>query len=70
MWVQEEPENMGAWRFLQPILETVLGRPVDYVGRKNAASPATGFPTIYKMEQAEILDNAVGPLPENDSNSR
>ena len=70
MWVQEEPENMGAWRFLQPILETVLGRPVDYVGRKTAASPATGFPTIYKMEQAEILDKAVGPLPENDSNSR
>jgi len=66
MWVQEEPENMGAWRFLQPVLETVLGRPVDYVGRKTAASPATGFPTIYKMEQAEILDKAVGPLPEND----
>jgi len=70
MWVQEEPENMGAWRFLQPILETVLGRPVDYVGRKAAASPATGFPTIYKLEQDEILDKAVGPLPENDSNSR
>ena len=69
-WVQEEPKNMGAYRFLQPILENVLGRPVDYVGRNTAASPATGFPTIYRMEQAEILDKAVGPLPENDSNSR
>ena len=61
IWVQEEPENMGAWRFLKPHLERVFKKTVSYIGRKAAASPATGFPAIYKMEQADIVDRAVGP---------
>lgn len=58
-WVQEEPENMGAWRFLQPLLESVIGKSVSYIGREPASSPATGFPAIYKKEQTEILEKAV-----------
>jgi len=65
VWVQEEPENMGAWRFLRPELEKVFTKPFDFVGRQAAASPATGFPAIYKIQQADIIDRAVGPVPEN-----
>ena len=58
-WVQEEPENMGGWRFLQPLLESIIGESVSYIGREPAASPATGFPAIYKEEQAAIIDKAI-----------
>ena len=61
-WVQEEPENMGAWQFVRPRLEALIGSPPAYVGRKAAASPATGFPNIYKQQQNAISDEAVGPL--------
>ncbi len=60
-WVQEEPENMGAWQFVRPRLAALLKKPLDYVGRNAAASPATGFPKIYKMEQDGIIDRAIGP---------
>ncbi len=61
VWVQEEPQNMGAWQFVKPRLTALLKRDLDYVGRKAAASPATGFPKIYKMEQDGIVDSAIGP---------
>jgi 2-oxoglutarate dehydrogenase E1 component len=61
VWVQEEPENMGAWQFVRPRLTALLKRDIDYVGRDAAASPATGFPKIYKMEQDGIVDSAIGP---------
>jgi 2-oxoglutarate dehydrogenase E1 component len=61
VWVQEEPENMGAWRFIQTRLEAVVGKPLSYIGRRESPTPATGFPHIYRREQAEILDRAVGP---------
>jgi 2-oxoglutarate dehydrogenase E1 component len=61
-WVQEEPENMGAWSFMRPFLESVIGRPIQYIGRTAAASPATGFPNIFKREQAAIIDQAVGSV--------
>lgn len=60
-WVQEEPENMGAWQFIQPRLSALLKKPLAYVGRNASASPATGFPKIYKMEQDGIVDRAIGP---------
>jgi 2-oxoglutarate dehydrogenase E1 component len=64
VWVQEEPANMGAWQFVRPRLEGLLGRPLAYVGRQEAASPATGFPKIYRKQQADISDAAVGPFHE------
>jgi 2-oxoglutarate dehydrogenase E1 component len=60
-WVQEEPENMGAWQFIRPRLSDLLNKPLAYVGRNASASPATGFPKIYKMEQDGIVDRAIGP---------
>lgn len=57
-WVQEEPENMGAWRFVRTHLESLLERNLNYVGRKASPSPATGFPKIYRRDQEAILENA------------
>jgi len=62
-WVQEEPENMGAWFFLRHRLQALIGQEIDYVGRPAAASPATGFPAIYRRQQAAIIEEAVGPAP-------
>ncbi|MDX1578384.1 MAG: 2-oxoglutarate dehydrogenase E1 component, partial [Gemmatimonadota bacterium] len=42
-WVQEEPENMGAWTFLRSRLREVSGREPTYVGRSERASPAEGY---------------------------
>jgi 2-oxoglutarate dehydrogenase E1 component len=63
-WVQEEPENMGAWQFLRHRLEAVLKTPPAYIGRPAASSPATGFPAIYRRQQAAISEEAVGPAPD------
>jgi 2-oxoglutarate dehydrogenase E1 component len=61
VWVQEAPENMGGWQFARTHLEAVVGHPLTYVGRRASSTPATGFPNLYKMEQAAISDQAVGP---------
>ena len=60
IWVQEEPENMGGWQFIKPRLESLTKQPLTYVGREPAASPATGFPAIFKQEQNWIIEKAVG----------
>ncbi len=60
LWAQEEPENMGAWRFVKPHIEAVVKAPLAYIGREAAASPATGLPGVYRQQQAAILDRAVG----------
>ena len=59
VWCQEEPENMGAWTFLSPLLEKLLGRKVEYVGRTPTASPATGSLTLHKREQASLVADAL-----------
>ncbi len=61
LWVQEEPENMGAWTFMRPRLESLTGRTLKYVGREPSASPATGFPKLYRKQAESILSTAVGP---------
>jgi len=60
-WVQEEPENMGGWQFIRPRLEEIIKQPLLYIGREAASSPATGFPVIFRQEQNEIIEKAVGP---------
>ena len=59
VWCQEEPENMGAWAFLAPLLEDCFGRKPEYAGRAPTASPATGSLTLHKKEQAEIVSLAM-----------
>jgi 2-oxoglutarate dehydrogenase E1 component len=62
-WVQEEPENMGAWNFVRPRLAALVHKHVRYIGRKASASPAPGFHNIYKLEQEAVISEAVGPKP-------
>lgn len=59
-WVQEEPENMGAWRRMKGKFgQRLLGKlPFTVVSRPASASPATGSPNSHKLEQARILDKA------------
>jgi 2-oxoglutarate dehydrogenase E1 component len=56
VWVQEEPQNMGAWNFLLSRLYEVL--PLKVISRKNSASPATGFKKQHVKEQEAILTEA------------
>ena len=67
-WVQEEPENMGGWQFVRHRLASIVGRKIHYVGRDPSASPASGFPHVFKRQQAALVDAAVGPLPQKESN--
>jgi 2-oxoglutarate dehydrogenase E1 component len=60
LWVQEEPQNMGGWQFVRPRLEPLLEKPLRYVGRPASASPATGYPKIYRRQQDAIVNEAVG----------
>lgn len=61
-WVQEESQNMGAWTFIQPHLQALLPAhsTLDYVGRDEAASPATGSGLLHETEQREIVEQALG----------
>ena len=64
VWCQEEPENMGAWSFLRPYLDEIFGRRLTYVGRTATASPATGSLTLHKLEQADLVAEALNqPKP-------
>jgi 2-oxoglutarate dehydrogenase E1 component len=56
IWVQEEPENMGAWSFiLREFPEIGIS---DKVARKKSASPATGYSKIHTKEQKSLIDKA------------
>ncbi|MGQ0503951.1 MAG: 2-oxoglutarate dehydrogenase E1 component, partial [Myxococcaceae bacterium] len=64
VWVQEEPWNMGAWRYMIPLLNDLLsglsGKPtIEYVGRTASASPATGFDKVHEAEQQMIVEQAL-----------
>ena len=60
-WVQEEPENSGAWRFMQSMFSRELDLHLDYVGREENASPAVGSMRVSNNEQEAILTEAIGP---------
>jgi 2-oxoglutarate dehydrogenase E1 component len=59
-WVQEEPKNMGGWDFVRSRLASLVHKHLQYVGRDEAASPASGFHNIYRRQQEAILEEAVG----------
>jgi 2-oxoglutarate dehydrogenase E1 component len=57
-WVQEEPENMGAWEFARPLVEQLVdGRcPVRYIGRVRNSSPSEGSAAWHALNQRTIVD--------------
>lgn len=65
VWCQEEPKNQGAWTFVEPNIEWVLGRIKAkhlrpfYVGRAASASPATGLASTHKAQQQALVDEAL-----------
>jgi 2-oxoglutarate dehydrogenase complex dehydrogenase (E1) component-like enzyme len=63
VWVQEEPLNMGAWRYLEAKLRELVsegpGMDVRYVGRPERASPAEGYPAAHTAEQNRIIREAL-----------
>jgi 2-oxoglutarate dehydrogenase E1 component len=58
-WVQEDPQNYGAWPWLEPRLRELIGdRALRYAGRGTRASTATGSHTIHQMEQQQLVRGA------------
>jgi 2-oxoglutarate dehydrogenase E1 component len=60
VWCQEEPENQGAWRFIEPHLERIFDRAPIYVGRPASPSTATGSARTHQREQKKLLAEALG----------
>ena len=62
LWLQEEPENMGAWAFVHARLHACLPERLKlrHVSRAQSASPAIGSATLHQLEQADLLRRAIG----------
>ncbi|MDQ3570290.1 MAG: multifunctional oxoglutarate decarboxylase/oxoglutarate dehydrogenase thiamine pyrophosphate-binding subunit/dihydrolipoyllysine-residue succinyltransferase subunit, partial [Actinomycetota bacterium] len=65
-WVQEEPENMGAWNFVHGRLHRLLRDRYElrHVSRIESGSPAAGSTSLHQMEQEHLMDRAFGQLRE------
>ncbi len=62
VWLQEEPENMGAWNFVHGRLHRLLreSHRLRHVSRAESASPATGSLALHRLEQEDLLARAIG----------
>jgi 2-oxoglutarate dehydrogenase E1 component len=60
VWAQEEPENMGAWTAIQARLAPRLPGPLLLVSRGASATPAAGSATRHKLEQEQLVREALG----------
>ena len=60
VWLQEEPENMGAWEFMRPNLEDLIGEryPLRYIGRARSASPSEGSSAWHQLNQRALVERA------------
>ena len=63
-WVQEEPTNMGAWPYIKLIFSDELSQEFNLqrVSRVESASPSTGSMAAHKLEQAELIEEALAGL--------
>ncbi|MGQ9827267.1 MAG: 2-oxoglutarate dehydrogenase E1 component [Roseiflexus sp.] len=61
VWLQEEPENMGAWHYVAPHLRKLIGPDVtlSYVGRAESASPSEGSLALHLIEQQRLITEAL-----------
>jgi 2-oxoglutarate dehydrogenase E1 component len=62
VWVQEEPANMGAYNFVRDRLDDLFGADYEvlHVARVASGSPATGSHAMHELEQADLLERALG----------
>jgi 2-oxoglutarate dehydrogenase E1 component len=65
VWVQEEPSNFGARKWVVPQAAEVLPEGVDirHISRPERSSPAEGYPAAHKAEQERIVSEALGRNP-------
>ena len=61
VWIQEEPQNMGAWTFIQPRIMEILSskQKLKYVGRRDSGTTAEGSNKAHVMEQNRIITEAL-----------
>jgi 2-oxoglutarate dehydrogenase E1 component len=61
VWCQEEPKNQGAWNIIQhPIRQALrMDQTLSYAGRAAFASPAAGYPSLHKEQQAALIEEAL-----------
>ncbi len=61
LWVQEEPQNQGAWMYIRDAFDEFSGKPgsIKYLGRKKSASPAAGHLKLHTKEQEELVKKAL-----------
>ncbi|WP_406296269.1 multifunctional oxoglutarate decarboxylase/oxoglutarate dehydrogenase thiamine pyrophosphate-binding subunit/dihydrolipoyllysine-residue succinyltransferase subunit [Streptomyces sp. NBC_00624] len=57
-WVQEEPENQGAWSFVGPSVHRLVSRPVECISRPQAPAPAVGSARRHAGEQKDLVMSA------------
>jgi 2-oxoglutarate dehydrogenase E1 component len=64
MWCQDEPQNQGAWFFIQHnIHENMLdGQKLGYAGRAASASPAVGYAHLHQEQQKALVEAAFAKL--------
>ncbi len=64
VWCQDEPQNQGAWFFIQHnIFENMVdGQRLGYSGRAASASPAVGYSHLHQEQQKNLVDGAFGKL--------
>jgi 2-oxoglutarate dehydrogenase E1 component len=58
VWCQEEPENMGAYQFIKPRLESLFDKKIIYAGREASASTAVGALSVHYSEQTALVKEA------------
>ncbi len=70
VWCQEEPRNQGSWRSNRHRIERVLpnGHEVEYAGRLPSASPASGYNNQHVIEQKQLVEEALGLIPNSQAN--
>ncbi|WP_417508358.1 multifunctional oxoglutarate decarboxylase/oxoglutarate dehydrogenase thiamine pyrophosphate-binding subunit/dihydrolipoyllysine-residue succinyltransferase subunit [Microbacterium sp.] len=59
VWVQDEPENQGAWPFLALEFAKVRERGFRVISRTASASPATGSSKVHAIEQADLIKRSL-----------
>jgi 2-oxoglutarate dehydrogenase E1 component len=61
VWVQEEPKNMGGWSYAEPRLRAIAPQKVtvQYIGRPERSSPASGYADVHAFEQRRIVTEAL-----------
>ena len=64
VWCQDEPQNQGAWFFVQHYIHENMseGQRLGYAGRPASASPAVGYAHLHQEQQKALLEQAMGKL--------